>query len=209
MRFAVSLRNLSLGMATASFLLTGAAIGQSSASTTGLAGVNATLDHALNSQSAMVGQAVDAKLDSSVQAANGIDLPKGTELMGKVSQVQASRDGSPARISLIFDKAELKNGKQIPIKAMLLAAAPPNNAGYGYSNMDTEPLGPAPKSVSSQEKVVQEPGTLSHIAMHSSAQSNTSGTFIKKDGNFKLNAGTYLQLGVAPAMGTSNMRSGA
>jgi hypothetical protein len=172
--------------------------------------VNATLDHTLSSQSAMEGQAVEARLNSSVEAANGIDLPKGTELMGKVDHVQASRDGGPARISVVFNTAELKNGKQIPIKATLLAAAPPNNAGYGYSNMDTQPLGPAPKSVSSREKVVQEPGTLSHIAMHSSAQSNTSGTFIKKNGNFKLTAGTYLQLGIAPAMGSSNgMTTGA
>ena len=80
MRFTFSLKNLSLGLAMVS-LSAGAAFAQS------LTGVNARLVRPLDSQTAAQGQPVTAKLDGSVKTADGVKLPKGTELIGKIADV--------------------------------------------------------------------------------------------------------------------------
>jgi hypothetical protein len=46
------------------------------------------------------------------------------------------------------------------------------------------------------------------VTMSSAVKSSDSGTFTSSDGNFKLQAGTYLQLGVA-ASGNSGSASAA
>lgn len=205
MRFAMSLRSFSLGLATASLMVAGAASAQSMQSVQ-LMGVNARLDHSLDSQTAKPGQAVEAKLDGSVKTPGGVDLAKGTELWGKVDAVQASRDGSPSSVSLVFTTAQLKDGQKIPVKVTLLGAYPANegiDATYG-----TETMGPAPKQVSSKEQIDQEPGLLGKVAMTSAVPAQNSGTFTQKKGNVRLLAGTYFQVGIAPtAHGSTTTRA--
>lgn len=201
MRVITGLRNLSLGVATASFLLAGAAFAESSE----LAGGTARLDHTIDAQNAQQGQHVEAKLNDTVKTRSGLELPKGTELIGQVSRVQSSENGGPSDLALVFSKAELKDGKQIPVKVTLVGAFPPTaGAASPYGN---QTMGPAPKHISPQEKIDQEAGLLSHISMTASAQGHNSATFRDKDGNVKLRQGTYFQVGIAPASGNSTMMS--
>jgi hypothetical protein len=196
------LKNLSIGVVTASFLLAGAAFAQS----VDLTGVNARLEQPLDSRSAKSGQAVEAKLDGSVKTTDGVDLPRGTELVGKVNQVQASQKDGPSSISLVFTTAQLKDGKQVPVKATVVAAYPDSDsyaAAYG-----DDPMGQAPKNVSSQDKFDQEPGTLSNIAMTSAVQNQDSATFSRNRGDIRLSAGTNLQVGIAPAGSAATVASG-
>lgn len=192
MRFAASLKNLSLGLAIVSFLSAGAASAQS------LVGVNAKLDHTIDSKSAMVGQAVTAKLDGSVRTADGVDLPRGTELMGKVAEVKNSGSG-PVSLSLLFTIARLKDGKTIPVKATLLAAYPEDEGDGVY----TQAMGEAPAHVAADDSVDQEPGALRHVSMKSAVKDSDSGTFTSTRGNFRLTAGTYFQFGIAPEAASS------
>jgi hypothetical protein len=195
MRFTFSLKNLSLGLAMVS-LSAGAAFAQS------LTGVNARLVRPLDSQTAAQGQPVTAKLDGSVKTADGVKLPKGTELIGKIADVQASKNGSPASVSLVFTTAQLKDGKQIPVKATLLAAYPADQdiqAQYSDATMNA-----VADNVNGDHTVDQEPGALPGIALTASVKDPNSGTFTKTTGNFKLTAGTYLQLGVGPAAAGSS-----
>ena len=203
MRVITTLRDLSLGVATASFLLAGAAFAESS----DLTGVTARLDHTIDAQNAQQGQQVEAKLDRAVKTGSGLDLPKGTELMGMVSRVQASQNGGPSVVSLTFTKAELKDGKFVPVKVTLVGAYPSSAGGAAPYGMQT--MGPAPRHISPREKIDQEPGLLSHVSMVASARGKNSATFRDKDGNVKLNAGTYFQIGIAPASGNTMMNAGA
>lgn len=165
-----------------------------------LVSVNATLEHSLNSKDATQGQSVQAKLTDSAKTENGMKLDKGTVLLGKVEQVQKSTDNSPAKLSVTFDQAKLKDGRTVPVKATLLAAYPPNGGNYyPYTGSSSMMLGTQQQSVSPDQKVDQEPGALGDVAMHSAVQNNASGTFSKKDGNFSLKKGTQLQIAVAPA----------
>lgn len=216
MRFGTSLRNFSMGLATASFVFAGAALAQTtgtaqsmnqtdqaqsaSGQTWDLVGVNARLDHTLDTKSAKQGEAVMARLDDSVTTAGGVKLEKGTQLTGTVTEVEAASNGGPSSLTLVFTTAQTKDGKQIPVKVTLLSAFPANansEAAYGVTDM-----GPAPRHVRSNETIDQESGMLSHVSLHSRVQGENSGTFRKTDGDLDLKAGTYFQVGIAPMNST-------
>jgi hypothetical protein len=192
-----SLRNLSLGLTAAALVFAGAAAAQTSQSgqTWQLVGVNSRLDHTLDTNSATQGQAVEAKLDGSVTTIQGTKLEKGTELTGTVTGVEKSANGGASSLTLSFTTAKAKDGKQTPVKVTLLSAFPAsaeNAAAYGLGE-----VGSAPRHVNPDEKIDQESGMLNNISLHSRVQGENSGTFVKKDGDLKLNAGTYLQVGIA------------
>ena len=203
MRIAMSLRNLSLGMATASFLLAASALAQSSQSSQmsgqqwQLNGVNARLDHALNAGSAQVGQSVEVRLDRAMKTAGGTAFPAGTEVWGRVEKVQASENGGPSMVTLRFTTAQAKNGQKVPVKVTVIGAFPAG-ARTSYVNSMGGTLPPAPRHISDHDKYTQEPGLLHDIEMKSAVQGQNSATFTDRSGNVKLNQGTYLQLAIAP-----------
>jgi len=213
MRIATSLRNLSLGAATLSFLLAGSALAQPGPSSQmsgqqwQLKGVNARLDHELDAQSARVGQRIEVKLDRSVDTANGTKLPGGTQVWGTVEKVQASQNGGPSMMTLRFTTAELNSGRKIPVKVTVMGAFPASARGSYLNSMGGE-LPSAPKHINPKDKYTQEPGVLHHIEMKSAVQSLNSATFSDQTGNVRLNTGTYLQLAIAPSNGQSGQRSG-
>lgn len=202
MRFA-SLRNLCLGLANTSLLFAGAAFAQP----VQMVGVNARLDHTLDSKNAVPGQIISVKLDRAVKTLDGIDLPKGTQLLGKVDQVQPSQNGGPSTLSILLNEAQTRDGRQIPVKVTLIGAYPPGQ--QSRSVYGTETMGPAPRHISMKEQVDQEPGVLSHTSMRSAVRSHDSATFRKDDGDVRLLAGSYFQLGIAPANQQNGMSNGA
>jgi hypothetical protein len=193
MRF-TSLKSLSYGLALASLVGVGVASAQS------LVGVNTKLDRTLDSKSAAVGQVVTAKLDGTVTTADGTKLPRGTELVGKIAEVK-NANGSPVSVSLLFTSAKLKDGKEVPVKATVLAAFPEADpVGVSLGDVATQQ---APEKVAGDGSFNQQPGALSHVALTSAVKSPDSGTFSSTAGNFKLYAGTFLQVGIAPAGASS------
>ncbi|MGB6131541.1 MAG: hypothetical protein WBG54_07160 [Acidobacteriaceae bacterium] len=217
MRIPTLFRNLSLGLATATFAFAGAAFAQPSASAQNgvmepaqhwhLVGATVRLDHALSTKSARQGQMVEAKLNGSVKTPDGVDLPKGAELIGRVDRVQASQSGGPAMLSLVFTKAEMKDGKTVPVKVTVIGAYPSDEAALAVNGDQT--MGSAPRHVNSRARVDQEAGLLSHVSMHSAVQNHNSARFEKRDGDFTLKAGTYLQVAIAPRPANPTMNQGA
>lgn len=157
-----------------------------------LKSTNAKLNHTLNSNHVELGQRVTAHLTMDLRTADGVKLPRDTKLIGKVSRIQHGKNKWMS-ISLVFTKAQLKNGHTIPIKATLLGAMPP---AYGYGAADHFP--DSSSLIASNAAMDQEPGSLHHIALHSSVQSRNSGTFQSKRGKIDLRAGTQLRIGIAP-----------
>lgn len=193
MQFCFSVKNVSLGLAILS-MSAAAAWGQS------LSGVNTKLVTPLNSQTAKAGQQVIVKLNDSVKITNGQTLPKGTELLGTVSEVKAAEGRNPASVSVVFNTAQLKDGKKVPVKATLLAA---------YAASASDSVGVAPSEVNEKYTIDQEAGALpGGVTLKAAVQNSDSGTFAKENGNFKLGAGSFLQLGVGPA-GASGATSAA
>jgi hypothetical protein len=107
-------------------------------------------------------------------------------------------------MSITFDQARLKNGQEIPIKAMLLGAYSPQV--QSNSGMSTDFLPIQPNTVPETKTVTQEPGALKHdVGMQSSGESDTSAVFTSTGHNIQLDKGTILQVAVArmPASGVN------
>jgi hypothetical protein len=169
-----------------------------------LVSATAQLIHKVDSKNAMQGQIVTAKLTSAVKSADAMELPKGTMLIGKVEHVKMSTNNGPAQLSLVFTEARLRNGHTIPIKATLLAAYPANAGdSYNYTGVGGSLMGTQPNFIPYDQKVDQEPGTLSHVAMHSAVQSQASAVFTSKDRNIDLRRGTQFQIAIAPRTASS------
>lgn len=215
MRLAVCLRNWSLGATTASFLCAGAAWAQTNGQmqqntqqqdTTQqqswtLVGATARLQQKLDARNAHPGQEVRARLNSSVKA-GGVRLDKGTELVGKIDQVQASTSGGPSMVSMVFNQARTKDGRSVAVKVTVIGAYPADEAQMSVNGEQTMP--PAPRHVSSSERVDQQAGMLRNVSLHSAVENDDSATFRDEHGNLKLAAGTFLQVGIAPESGTNN-----
>jgi hypothetical protein len=150
---------------------------------------NARLTLGLDTASAKQGQLVTARLTQTIETPEGLKLPNGTALLGHVALVQASHDKSAAKLALTFDKAQMKDGSEVAIKATLIEVAP---AG-APEEMETR--------IAGNDSFDQEPGALSGVSLHSAVQGQTSGMLISRDKNFRLTAGMEMQIAVAPASG--------
>jgi len=85
-----------------------------------LAGLRAVLDKNLDANKVKPGDAVVAKPEVKLHLADGVDLEPSSELLGHVDAVQPSTDKSDSRITVTFDKIKMKDGRQIPVKAIIL-----------------------------------------------------------------------------------------
>jgi len=99
--------------------------------------VSAELAQKIDSKHAKVGDEVVARTTSATQV-QGTKLPKGTRLMGKVTEVQAkSGEQHDGRLGFAFDRAVLRDGSEIPIHATLQSiSAPPAVAAMGSASDD-------------------------------------------------------------------------
>lgn len=195
----------SLAVALALIAACGYASAQSSTGDLHLVSANATLVQDISSKKASQGETITAKLTGSVKGAT--ELPKGTLLLGKVDEVQASTKGSPATLSIVFDLAQLRDGQQIPIKATLLGAFPAPVIDGGYDPTG-EPL-LSLKSISDNERIDQESGVLHNVAMQSAVNADVSAVFTSTKHNIDLRDGTQLQVAIVPEGGPQGtMRSG-
>lgn len=85
-----------------------------------LVGVRATLDKTLDARKVKEGDVVTARPEAKIHIADGIDIETSSRLVGHVNTVQPSTDNGDSAITVTFDKAQLKDGRQIPIKAIIL-----------------------------------------------------------------------------------------
>lgn len=91
-------------------------------------GINlvAEITKGLNSRKARPGDEVKARVTQDVMVKGLIVLPRESQLVGRVTEAKAhSKEDPEARLGIIFDKALLKNGKQIELSAIVQALAPP------------------------------------------------------------------------------------
>jgi len=186
----------SLSVATTFLALSGGALVLAQSPATQLMSGYAELGKTLDTKSATSGEMIEARLAGSIQTTDGMKFPGGTELIGHVDQVQASHNGSEAKITITFDKAKLKDGKIIDIKATLIEVNSPDLGGE------------VPTKVASDDKFDQQL-TASGETLHSDVQATTSGTLMRTDKNISLASGTRLLLAVAPAAVVPGTASGS
>jgi len=87
--------------------------------------INAKLTKSLDSKKAKVGDPVEAKTTSDVKAEGKTVLPKGSKLLGKVTQASARANGdAQSAITIVFDRALPKGGgPEMPLNLTIRALA--------------------------------------------------------------------------------------
>ncbi len=165
-----------------------------------LSPVTAELTSKLDSKTAKAGDAVELKTTEKATMADGTVLPKGTKIMGHVTEAQPYISNTDnGRLTLQFDQAEVKNGQNMPIRSALETVTPAMSDTDASSAMPmsspsapSNPNGAAPNGTAS-------PGTPAATAAGArSASDNTNpgvspatgatsgpapGTTVAKNGN--------------------------
>jgi len=92
----------------------------------------------LDSKSARVGEPVVVKTREKVRTADGTVIPKGSRLMGHVTEVQAHKKGQAnSSMGIVFDHAELKGGQSVAIHSVIESIAPSASA-MAANSMDSD-----------------------------------------------------------------------
>src|SRR6516162_7023630 len=87
--------------------------------------IHAVLEKIVHPKKAKVGYEVVARMTDSTKLKDGTELPKGTKIVGKVTEVKMKADNEgPSKLGLLFDKAQLKDGKEMPVTMALVSVAP-------------------------------------------------------------------------------------
>jgi hypothetical protein len=150
-----------------------------------LVAANAVLQTKIDAKTAKAGDAVTAKLTSSVRIPRGTELHRNTLLIGHIDQVQAGENNGVSTVVLTFDKAQPKGGQTIAIKSTIVGIYPSG----------TDVLAP---DLNPQLKVEQHPSSTHGYGLSSDVQGSNSGV-LKADGkNVNVGHGTELQFAVAP-----------
>lgn len=86
--------------------------------------IPAVLAKSVDAKKAKQGDVVEAKTNSKLEGNGGMALPKGTKLIGHVTEAKAREKGeSQSVLGIMFDKAVLKDGQEIPFHAIIQAAS--------------------------------------------------------------------------------------
>lgn len=100
--------------------------------------VTGELEGKLDSKTAKAGDQVVLKTSQKIQTADGTVIPKGSRLVGHVTEVQAHQKGHAAsQMGLQFDRAELKGGRSLPIHSMIQSIQPSASA-MGAASMASD-----------------------------------------------------------------------
>jgi hypothetical protein len=107
--------------------------------------LNTELISSLDAKKNKPGDPVRAKSTKPAKCSDGEAIPKGSMLLGHVTQVQARGKGqSESAIGIAFDNAILKNGQEVPLNNLTIQAlASTQTAAAASASMvdDSKPLG--------------------------------------------------------------------
>jgi hypothetical protein len=100
---------------------------------------NAALNAPIDSKKAKPGDAVTAHTTEPAKSDGKTVLPRGTKLLGHVTQASSRANGeSDSSLGVVFDKAILKNGQEVPLNAAIQAiASGQSSASAAGSDFDT------------------------------------------------------------------------
>jgi hypothetical protein len=116
-----------------------AQVGQNSTTLAAGSTFNAALSAPLDSKKCKPGDPVNARTTEAAKSDGQVVFPKGTKLVGHVTQASARGKGdSESALGIVFDKAVLKSGEEIPVSVTIQAfASAETSARAAGSDIDT------------------------------------------------------------------------
>jgi len=116
---------------------TSAKAGHSSASLSGGTAMNATLSQPVDAKKNKPGDQVTAKTTEATKSEGKAVIPKGSKLIGHVTECkQRSKEEKESVLGIVFDKAILKNGEEIPLNVTVRALAAAQTAAASSVGSD-------------------------------------------------------------------------
>jgi hypothetical protein len=103
--------------------------GQNSASLSSGTAMNATLSQPIDAKKNKPGDAVTARTTEATKSEGKVVIPKGSKLVGRVTEAKARTKGeSESAVGIVFDKAILKDGREVPLNVTLQAVGAAQSA---------------------------------------------------------------------------------
>jgi hypothetical protein len=149
------------------------------------------LTRALDARKVRQGDQFEAILDGKVQLADGTELTHGAVLVGKIVS-DDMRSGGNSQLALQFTEAKLRDGKVIPIHAMIAGISGPSES-VGYTENNEGPANWSPGSLQ-----IDEIGVVPHVDLHSRVAGPDSGVLVSSTrDDVKLAAGSRMTLAIS------------
>jgi hypothetical protein len=118
--------------------------GQTNASLGSGSAINAELSAPIDSKKAKPGDPVAARTTEPTKSNGKTVIPKGSKLVGHVTQASARAKGdSESALGIVFDKAILKNGQEVPLNVAIQALASAQSAATANAGDDMATAGGA------------------------------------------------------------------
>ena len=106
--------------------------------------VTGALEKKIDTKDAKAGDPIVVKTTEDATMAGGTVIPKGSLIIGHVTEVQAhSKENPNAKLTIQFDQAEIKGGQTLPIRTVLESVAPPPTTVHPTDTMNSG-MGGAP-----------------------------------------------------------------
>ena len=91
--------------------------------------IGAELTKSIDAKKAKSGDQFTAKVLNDLRSESGVVVPRGSKLVGHVTEAKPRAKGeSDSILGIAFDKIEVKNGQEIPVHAAIQAVARPQTA---------------------------------------------------------------------------------
>jgi hypothetical protein len=167
-----------------------------------LSPVNGELVDKLDTKTAKAGDSVVIKTKSNVKTADGTEIPKGSKLIGRVTQVKPSGDAKDnSQVALQFDRVELKGGQSIAIHSEIQSLSPSGSvtSSSAPGMMAAAPSGPSGPASS--------PGGSMNGAMNGSGSAAAQNQ-PQSPAQSQMSGGSPTAPPAAPAPGTIVARTG-
>jgi hypothetical protein len=137
------------------------------------------------------GDEVEARVEQDVKQDGRVVLKRGTHLVGRVTQAQA-RAGSQtqSQLSIVFDRAVLKNGLEMPFSASIQALASAQSAATA-SSAGADNMAASAGGMGSMQGMARSGGGLAGgvVSNAGATAGATTGTVMNTSSSAPLNAG--------------------
>lgn len=170
--------------------------------------VTANLQKTIDAKKTKAGDPVGAKSTEQATLSNGTKVPVGSLLIGHIDSISPAEKKGDSILVLTFDKLAIKDGPEIPIKAIVVKVSSfATTFGQEQANNDPNANRPASDSlgrpsganvIAHPEGNTSGPHPIEGLTLSGSPNDPTSGTFTQAKKNIHLTNNTQLVVSVAP-----------
>jgi hypothetical protein len=116
---------------------TSAKAGEGSAALSSGTAMNASLSQPVDARKNKPGDQVTAKTTEATKSEGKVTIPRGAKLIGHVTECkQRSKEEKESALGIVFDRAVLKNGEEIPLNVTIRALAAAQTAASSSAGGD-------------------------------------------------------------------------